>query len=69
MEVSRDTVDINRRIDLLGVSGMVARDPNKQGWIIRDATWRTCEDDSADGAGVLLQAKKTHRASRGSREY
>ena len=41
MEVSRDMVDINRRIDLLGVSGMVARDPNKQGWIIRDARWKT----------------------------
>ena len=31
MEVSRDMVDIKRRIDLLGVWGMVARDPNKDG--------------------------------------
>ena len=41
MEVSRDIVDINRRTDLLGVSGMVARDPNKQGWITRGPRWRT----------------------------
>ena len=68
MEVSRDMVDIKRRIDLLGVSGMVARDPNKQGCIIRDVRWRTCKDDLADGVGVPLQAKKTHRASRGNRE-
>ena len=33
-------VDIKRRIDSLGVSGMVARDSNKQGWIIRDPTRR-----------------------------
>ena len=41
MEVSRDRVDINTRIDSLGVSGMVARDSNKQGWIIRDPRWKT----------------------------
>ena len=41
MEVSRDMVDINTRIDSLGVSGMVARDSNKQGWIIRDPRWKT----------------------------
>ena len=41
MEVSRDTVDIKRRIDLLGASGMVARDPNRQGWITRGPRWRT----------------------------
>ena len=41
MEVSRDMVDIKRPIDLLGVSGVVARDSNKQGWIIRDVRWRT----------------------------
>ena len=34
-------VDIKRRIDLLGVSGVVARDSNKQGWIIREVRWRT----------------------------
>ena len=40
MEVSRD-IDIKRRIDLFGVSEMVARDPNKQGWITRGPRWRT----------------------------
>ena len=67
MEVLRDTVDIKRRIDLLGVSGMVARDSNKQGWIMRDP--REDEDDSVGGVGVLLQAKKIHKASRGNREH
>ena len=53
MEVERDTVDINRRIGLLGVSGMVARDPNKQGWIIRDA--RVCT--VLTGTGTVLVAR------------
>ena len=57
-KVSRDIVDIKRRIDLLAVSVMRRQRLEQARMDTRDSRWRTYEDDSADGGWCAFASKE-----------